>query len=637
MTVLDTSIANVALINIAGALGTSVDESTWVLTSYLVANAIILPISGWLSEVIGRKRFYMISVGLFSFASLLCGVAPNLSFLIAARVLQGIGGGGMAPSEQAMLADSVSPSKRAQAFAAYGVAVIVAPALGPTIGGYLTDNASWHWIFFINVPIGAASLALVAAFVDEPAALVKERLELWRRGLRIDWIGFVLSALFLGFLEIVLDKGQEDDWFHSTFIAALRGVSGLAFLAFVPWELSREDPIIDIRLIGRRQFGASFAVMLAVGAVLFGTTQLMPQLLQGNFGYTATLAGLSLMPGGFASLTSMLVAGQVSRFLQPRWMMAGALAGIALAMWHFTDLSPSADFWWFAWARAFQMAALPFLFLTITSYSYVGLPPGKSGQASALINVARNLGGSVGVSATQTLLARREQFHQARLVENFDPSSLAYMRTLKLAAANFARHGTSVADAQHQALAWMGQVLTDQATLLAYIDVFAALSGFALLLVPMALLLQARRPRPFAAAGGALSAMRLSNPAASEMRFGADPFSLRRARRREKGSAPFPPPGARRDARLDGLAEVSRLGPGGASKALKMLSWRSKVGTTGHTASVAVRSLSAAVYFNAAYRSFYESAGAKTWLRAIVHTPAARKTASVGTTAVFLR
>ncbi len=344
MTVLDTSIANVALVNIAGALGTSVDESTWVLTSYLVANAIILPISGWLSEVIGRKRFYMISVGLFSFASFLCGVAPNLSLLIAARVLQGIGGG-MAPSEQAMLADSFPPSKRAQAFAAYGVAVIVAPALGPTIGGYLTDNASWHWIFFINVPIGAASLVLVAAFVDEPAALVKERLELWRRGLRIDWMGFVLSALFLGFLEIVLDKGQEDDWFNSPFIMICAVVSGLSFLAFAPWELSRENPIVDIRLIGRRQFGASFVVMLAVGAVLFGTTQLMPQLLQGNFGYTATLAGLSLMPGGFASLTSMIVAGQASRFLQPRWMMAGALVGIALAMRHFTNLAPDADFW----------------------------------------------------------------------------------------------------------------------------------------------------------------------------------------------------------------------------------------------------------------------------------------------------
>ena len=291
MTVLDTSIANVALLNIAGALGTSVDESTWVLTSYLVANAIVLPISGWLSEVIGRKRFYMLSVGLFSISSLLCGRAPNLTLLIVARALQGLGGGGMAPSEQAMLADSFPPSTRAQAFAVYGVAVIVAPALGPTIGGYITDNDSWHWIFFINVPIGALSLALVAAIVDEPFVLIRDREALWRRGLRVDWFGFVLVALWLGFLEIVLDKGQENDWFNSPFITICAIVSGLSFLAFVPWELSRSDPIVDIRLIGRRQFGTAFFVMLSVGAILFGTTQLMPQLLQENFGYTATLAG----------------------------------------------------------------------------------------------------------------------------------------------------------------------------------------------------------------------------------------------------------------------------------------------------------------------------------------------------------
>ena len=327
MTVLDTSIANVALLHIAGSLGTSVEESTWVLTSYLVANAIILPISGWLSEVIGRKRFYMMSVGLFSVASLLCGLAPNLTLLVAARALQGIGGGGMAPSEQAMLADSFPPSRRSQAFAAYGVAVIVAPALGPTIGGWITDNASWHWIFFINVPVGALSLALVAAIVDEPPLLIREREALWRDGLRVDWIGFVLVALSLGFLEVVLDKGQENDWFNSNFIVLAALISGLSFLAFVPWELSRPDPIVDIRLIGRRQFGTSFCVMLAVGAILFSTTQFMPQVLQENFGYTATLAGLSLMPGGFVSLFMMIAAGQVSRFVQPRYMMAGGTGG----------------------------------------------------------------------------------------------------------------------------------------------------------------------------------------------------------------------------------------------------------------------------------------------------------------------
>ena len=490
MTVLDTSIANVALLHIAGSLGTSYDESTWVITSYLVANAVILPVSGWLSEAIGRKRFYMLSVGLFTVASLLCGLSPNLTFLICARALQGIGGGGMAPSEQAMLADSFPPSKRSQAFAAYGVAVIVAPALGPTIGGWITDNASWHWIFFINVPVGAASLALVAAFVCEPPLLIKERAALWRHGLKIDWIGFALVALALGFLEVVLDKGQEKDWFKSNLILECALVSALAFAAFLPWELSRRDPIVDIRLIGRRQFGASFFVMLAVGAVLFSTTQFMPEVLQSNFGYTATLAGLSLMPGGLASLISMIVAGQVSRFVQPRWMMAGALVALSLALYQFTFLSPDADFWWFAWARVFQMAALPFLFLTITSFSYVGLPPGKSGQASALINVARNLGGSIGVSAAQTLLARREQFHQARLVADVSPASLAYRQTLKAAETYFERHGIAAANAPGKAIAWIGQTVANQAAFLSYIDLFAALSLFAALLVPLAFLLQ---------------------------------------------------------------------------------------------------------------------------------------------------
>ena len=490
MTVLDTSIANVALLHIAGSLGTSVDESTWVITSYLVANAIILPISGWLSEVIGRKRFYMLSVGLFSVASLLCGLAPNLTLLVAARAVQGIGGGGMAPSEQAMLADSFPPSRRSQAFAAYGVAVIVAPALGPTIGGWITDNASWHWIFFINVPVGAISLALVAAIVDEPPLLIREREALWRHGLRVDWVGFALVALSLGFLEVVLDKGQEKDWFNSNFIVISALVSGLSFLAFVPWELARPDPIVDIRLIGRRQFGTSFFVMLAVGAILFSTTQFLPQVLQENFGYTATLAGLSLMPGGFVSLLMMIAAGQVSRFVQPRYIMAAGMAAISLAMYHFTSLAPDADFAWFAWARVFQMAGLPFLFLTITSFSYVGLPPGKSGQASALINVARNLGGSIGVSASQTLLARREQFHQARLAANLTPTSLAYNETIKQAASYFARHGASAVNAQHQAIAWLGQTLMNQAAFLSYIDLFAVLSLAAALLVPVAFLLQ---------------------------------------------------------------------------------------------------------------------------------------------------
>jgi DHA2 family multidrug resistance protein len=490
MEVLDTSIANVALRHIAGSLAASTDESTWVITSYLVANAVILPVSGWLSGVIGRKRFYMLSVALFTVSSLTCGLAPSLPVLIAARVFQGIGGGGLAPSEQSMLADTFPPSKRAQAFALYGVTVIVAPALGPTIGGYITDNVSWHWIFFINVPMGLLSLALVYLFVDEPETLRRERRRKLEEGLKVDWQGFLLVALFLGCLEVVLDKGQEDDWFGSTFITTFACISAVACLLFIPWELTRSDPIVDIRLIGRRNFGVSWFVMLAIGAILFSSTQLMPHLLQENFGYTATIAGLSLMPGGFAALVTMVLAGLVSNYFQPRYLMAVGIAGIAIATYHFTALSPDASFAWFAIARVFQMMAIPILFLVITTYSYVGLPPEKSGQASSLINVARNLGGSIGVSTAQTLLAQREQFHQSRLVENLTATSVQYRDALAQAGRYFAAHGATAPDAQRRAVAWVGQTLTDQTAYLSYIDVFAAFAILAFLLLPLALLLQ---------------------------------------------------------------------------------------------------------------------------------------------------
>src|SRR5215472_7979707 len=288
MQVLDTSIANVALQYIAGSLAASVDESTWVLTSYLVASAVILPISGWLSGIIGRKRFYMACVATFTVSSVLCALAPNLQTLIVFRVLQGIGGGGMAPSEQAMLADTFPANRRAQAFALYGIAVIVAPTIGPALGGWLTDNYSWHWIFLINGPIGVVSLILVQWMVTEPEVFERERRERLARGLNVDWIGFLLVALWLGCLEVVLDKGEREDWFQSGFIVAFSALSIAAFALFVPWELSRRDPIVEVRLFFRRQFATANLMMLSLGAILFGTIQLIPQLLQISFGYTAT-------------------------------------------------------------------------------------------------------------------------------------------------------------------------------------------------------------------------------------------------------------------------------------------------------------------------------------------------------------
>jgi MFS transporter, DHA2 family, multidrug resistance protein len=490
MLVLDTSIANVALRNIAGSLAASLDESTWIITTYLVANAVILPISGWLSGVIGRKRYYMLCVATFTISSLFCGLSTSLPMLIFFRVLQGLGGGGMAPSEQAILADSFPPEKRPQAFALYGVAVIVAPTVGPALGGWITDNFSWHWIFFINLPIGILSLLLVQTLLVEPEELQRERAERLRGGLKMDYVGFLLVALWLGTLEIVLDKGQRDDWFQSDFILAFSAISVISALVFFPWELSRRKPIVEVRLLFQRQFGLSFLMMMSVGAVLFATTQLLPQLVQTNFGYTAWLSGLALMPGGVAMLFVMPVVGQITGWIQPKYLMAVGMAVVAVAMWHLASLAAGADFGYFASARVYQMLGLPLLFVPITTASYSELRPEQTSQGSALINVARNLGGSIGVSLATTELARRTQFHHARLAEHVVASSIYYQQAIHRIAAHLLTQGTAMVEAQRQALATIALTLENQATLLAYIDVFNDFAIYAAIMAVFALALK---------------------------------------------------------------------------------------------------------------------------------------------------
>jgi DHA2 family multidrug resistance protein len=492
MLVLDTSIANVALLQIGGSLAASQEQSTWVITTYLVANAIIVPVSGWLASVIGRKRFYMICVAVFTLASLLCGLAWNLQSLLIFRVLQGLGGGGMAPSEQAILADTFRPEQRSQAFALYGIAVIIAPTVGPTLGGWITDNFSWHWIFFINVPFGALSLGLVNWLLVEPEALDEERRALLRKGLRIDYVGFALVALWLGCLEIVLDEGQLKDWFSSGFILAFGVISVVSLAVLIPWEMRRDDPIVDVRLVFGRQFGTSFAVMMAVGAVLFASTQILPQLLQEAFGYTAYLSGLSMMPGGIAMLIMMPLAGQVTNIVQPKYLIAFGLAVIALAMWHMTSLVPQATFHFFEWGRVFQMIGLPFLFIPINTVAYSGLPPEKTNNASALINMARNLGGSFGISLANTEVARRTQFHHERLAEAITPTSDAYHHALAQATAFFQAQGASALHARDLAFGWIAQTLGSQSVLMAYVDVFFVSALFAAAMVPLVLLLLKR-------------------------------------------------------------------------------------------------------------------------------------------------
>ncbi|MBV9555758.1 MAG: DHA2 family efflux MFS transporter permease subunit [Pseudolabrys sp.] len=503
MTVLDTAIANVALRHIAGSLAAGADEATWVVTTYLVASAVIIPVSGTLSELIGRKRYYMICVAVFTVASMLCGFAPSLGWLIFFRILQGLGGGGMAPSEQSILADTFPPEQRSKAFALYGIAVIVAPTIGPSLGGWITDNYSWNWIFFINGPIGLASLMLVQWLVSEPPALEKEREERLRKeGFRLDWVGFILVALFLGCLEVVLDRGQQDDWFSSNFILIFSTISLIAFVIFIPWELSQRRPVVNIRLLGQRQFATAFVVMLTVGTILFGTTQFLPQLLQTAFDYTALLSGLALMPGGIAMLLMMPISGVLSSKVEPKYMMALALALVAAGLWQATSISPDTSMREFAWLRILQVFALPFLFVPISTVAYMGLKPDDTGQASSLINVARNLGGSFGISMANTVLAQRAQFHQSRLVEHVSTTSLGYQNELQRITEHFISQGYNAVQAHGRAMAWIGQAIARQAMLISYLDVFWMASIFAVMMVPVALTLKSSSGQPQPGAAG---------------------------------------------------------------------------------------------------------------------------------------
>src|ERR1700760_4953458 len=392
MEVLDTSIANVALPNIAGSRGASQEEAPWIVTSYLVASAIVLPISGWLANRFGRKRFYMTCVATFTICSFLCGLAHTLPLLIVARVLQGLGGGGLATSEQAILADTFDISKRGQAFALYGMAVVIAPAIGPTLGGWLTDNFSWHWIFFINLPFGLLSLFLSNRMVEDPPEM-KARMQ---RKLPVDFIGLGAVALGVGLLEFTLDKGQEKDWFGSGQIqfTAFLAVITLIFFAF--WEWRHPDPIVDLKLLKNRNFGTAVFLQLVLGMVLFGSTVLIPQYLQSLLGYTAERAGLVLSPAGFMMMLMMFVAGRSLGKFDPRLMVCLGYVATAAGIYNLTRLDLYTSFGTATVWRMLQVIGLPFIFIPISTLNYVGVPRNKMNQISSLSNFARNIGGSAG-------------------------------------------------------------------------------------------------------------------------------------------------------------------------------------------------------------------------------------------------
>jgi DHA2 family multidrug resistance protein len=472
MEVLDTSIANVALPHIAGNLSAGTDEVTWVLTSYLVANAIILPLSAWFSSLIGRKNYYMLSVALFTVSSLLSGLAPSLTWLVVFRIMQGLGGGGLQPSEQSILADTFPREKLGMAMAMYGVAVITAPILGPTLGGWITDNFSWRWIFFINIPVGFISLFLTSRFVEDPPTMKRRE----TKGLRVDFIGLGAVALGIAALQIMLDKGQREDWFSSHFILFLGVTAAIAIIFAVVWEINQSDPIIDFRMLGERNFAIANVLMFMLGVILFGSTVLLPLLLQTLLGYTATLAGLVLSPGGLVTMASMPLVGFLLGKYPPKWLIAFGLMVVGFSLFQMSHFSLGIDYRTALTARMIQAAGIGFLFIPINTAAYLFVTHEKHNQASGLINLSRNLGGSVGIAYATTMLARYAQQHQNYLAAHFTATSPAYQNALSRAVHALTSNGVAMLQADKLAQGrFYGQLLR-QANMLAYVDVFRLMS-----------------------------------------------------------------------------------------------------------------------------------------------------------------
>jgi len=506
MEVLDSSIANVALPHIAGGLGATQDEATWVLTAYLVANAIILPAGAYMTTFIGRKKFYMICVGLFGISSAMCGFAPTLPLLVFFRILQGIGGGGLAPSEQAILADTFPPEKRGQAFAMYGLAVVCAPAIGPTLGGYITDNFDWRWIFFLNVPICILSLFLTSRIVEDPPWVAEQVKESKKGGIKLDLLGFGLLGLTFGSLEFILDKGQEDDWFSSHLIAFFVFVMVAAFVIMIWWELRQlrqgHRPILNLTLFKRRQFAISFMLMFVLGFSLYGTTILIPQFTQTLMGYTAELAGKVLSPAGFMMMAMMPVVGVLSGKVDPRKLIGYGFFMLTASLVYMCNLQVGLSYGQLVIMRMFQASGLAFLFIPINTIAYVGVKQTESNDVSGLTNLARNIGGSCGTAFMATMLTRRTAAHEQTMTRNLQTGNQGFVSSVTQMAGSFkAGNGTGPKGgpmggasygAMHQAQGYIYNQLHVQAAQLAYVDIIRDLAVFCACMIPLLFFI----PRP---------------------------------------------------------------------------------------------------------------------------------------------
>jgi DHA2 family multidrug resistance protein len=482
MVVLDSSVANVALPHIAGNLSASTDESTWVLTSYLVSNAIMLPATGWIARRFGRKRLLLTSIIVFTAASLLCGVAVNLPMLIAARVLQGFGGGGMQPLVHAILLESFPPDQRGRAMAAYGVGVVVAPVIGPTLGGWITDSYSWRWIFYINLPVGLIALFMVSSFVEDPPYLMRRL-----RG-TIDYAGFGLMALGLGALQLVLDKGQEADWFAETWICWTTAIAALALAAFVVREFTTAEPIVQLRVLHERNFSVGILITTIYGGVLYGVTALLPLFLQTLMGYPALDSGLAVSPRGVGSMISMVLVGAIIGHVDERLLLASGflILGGSTLMLGQVNLSISTAS--VALPNLINGLASGFIFVPLTTITMGRLRNHEIGNATGIYNLMRNLGGSFGIATVTTLLARGAQTHQAYLTQHVSNYSPQFSAAFDQLAVRLRQSGLDPVGAQDSAMGVFYKLVQQQSALLAYVDNFRWLGGMALACVPMALL-----------------------------------------------------------------------------------------------------------------------------------------------------
>ncbi len=484
MEVLDTSVVNVSLPHIAGSLSATVDEATWVLTSYLVANAVVLPVTGWLANFIGRKRLLMTVVTGFTLSSVLCGLAPNLPALIFFRILQGTTGGGLQPLSQAVLLEEFPPEERGKAMGFWGLGIVAAPILGPTLGGWLTQTYSWRWVFYINLPIGVASLIMISLFLYDPPYI--------RRGsLRVDLWGLGLLVVGMGALQIMLDKGQEDDWFGSDFIVMLAVTAGVMLTAFVIRELHVDNPIVRFRLLKYRSFGAGIGLVTILGFVLYGSLVLLPLFMQELLGWTAVTAGIWTSPRGIGTALCMPLVGYLlGKVRDGRWMLVFGFVVASLAFFGYSRMDLQSGTWDIFWYQINQGVGLAFIFVPLTTLAMDPIPKAEMGYATSLYSVVRNVGSSMGISFVTTWIARRSQFHQSILVAHVTPASPQAQQFLAQAREFFLHSGSDRTTAARQAPALLYGVIQRQASLLSFVEVFRIMGFLFLATIPLVLLMR---------------------------------------------------------------------------------------------------------------------------------------------------